>query len=68
MAASVRIDRDMSYEPPVKLRRDFERAFNSGDLDAAVALFEADATLVTQAEGPVSGLQALHGRQQATGF
>lgn len=44
----------------------FEKAFNSGDVEALAAMYEPGAILVTQPNGPVSGLDAI--REAYRGF
>ena len=38
----------MPAKAPAEIHREFERAFNAGDLDALLALYEPDAALIPQ--------------------
>ena len=44
---------------PQEVHPAFEKAFNAGDLDGLVALYEKDATLVPQPGSPVTGHDAI---------
>jgi uncharacterized protein (TIGR02246 family) len=49
----------MSVRNPREIHAAFEKAFNSGDLDAVVALYEKDAVLVAGAGRTVTGQSAI---------
>ena len=49
----------MRAAEPEQIHRVFEQAFNSGDLDGLVALYEQDATLVPQPGVVVEGLDGI---------
>jgi uncharacterized protein (TIGR02246 family) len=44
---------------PQEIHSEFEQAFNAGDLEKLVALYQPAATLNVQAGGPVTGHQAI---------
>lgn len=48
----------MGAHKPEDLHREFRNAFNAGNLNAVMALYEADATLVPQPGQTTSGHQA----------
>ena len=48
-------------ESPERLHRAFQEAFNRGDLDAVMALYEPDAVLISF-DGPVAGSDAIRER------
>src|SRR5206468_1542727 len=50
---------EMSVRNPVEIHAAFEKAFNAGDLDGVVALYEEDAVLVTGAGRTVTGQGAI---------
>jgi uncharacterized protein (TIGR02246 family) len=56
----------MPADPPTRIHDQFEKAFNAADLAALVALYEPGAVLVTQPNGPVTGLDAI--REAYRGF
>jgi uncharacterized protein (TIGR02246 family) len=49
----------MSANDPSQLHQAWEKAFNGGDLDALLDLYEPDATLIPEPEKPVSGHAAI---------
>ena len=49
----------MPATEPEQIHRLFEQAFNAADLDALVALYEQDATLVPQPGVVVEGIEAI---------
>jgi uncharacterized protein (TIGR02246 family) len=49
----------MSVRSPVEIHAAFEKAFNAGDLDGVVALYEKDAVLVAGAGRTVNGQGAI---------
>ena len=54
----------MAARTPQEVNPQLIDAINRGDLEAALAMYEADATFVTE-EGPVSGLDAIRGVMEA---
>jgi uncharacterized protein (TIGR02246 family) len=55
----------MSYNDPAELVEAFFRAFNEGDIEAIVALFEPDVVMIPQPGQTVTGIQALRESMQA---
>ena len=49
----------MPASEPEQMHRAFEEAFNAGDLEALMALYESDATLVPQPGAVAEGLDAI---------
>jgi len=49
----------MSAGNPIEIHAAFEKAFNAGDLDGVVALYEKDAILVTEANRTITGQSAI---------
>ena len=49
----------MSVRNPHEIHAAFEKAFNSGDLDGVVALYEKDAVLVTGSSRTITGQDAI---------
>ena len=49
----------MSVRNPIEIHAAFEKAFNSGDLDGVVDLYEKDAVLVAEASRTVIGQGAI---------
>jgi len=49
----------MSVNDPTHVHQAWEKAFNGGDIDALVDLYEPDATLIPEPEKPVSGHAAI---------
>jgi uncharacterized protein (TIGR02246 family) len=49
----------MSVNNPTQVHQAWEKAFNGGDIDALVDLYEPDATLIPEPEKPVSGHAAI---------
>jgi uncharacterized protein (TIGR02246 family) len=49
----------MPASEPEQMHRAFEEAFNAGDLEALMALYESDATLVPQPGAIAEGLDAI---------
>jgi uncharacterized protein (TIGR02246 family) len=55
----------MSVQNPRQLHQVWEKAFNEGDIDALVELYEPDATVIPQPGSPVTGHAAI---REALGY
>jgi uncharacterized protein (TIGR02246 family) len=49
----------VSVQNPRQLHQEWEKAFNGGDIDALVALYEPGATVIPQPGNPVTGHAAI---------
>ncbi|GAA5128656.1 YybH family protein [Pseudonocardia adelaidensis] len=56
----------MSVQNPGQLHQEWEKAFNGGDIDGLVALYEPGATVIPQPGNPVTGHAAI--REALGGF
>ena len=55
----------MPATSPAQIHREFENAFNAGDLDALVALYEPDAALIVQPGAVATGFDQIRPALQA---